>query len=172
MRFAVQYDALYAEHPEVLSDSSNNYQVYEMCDPEKFVPEGYAVVRIDTRGAGRSPGFLDIWSLREAQDYATASNGRRGKPWSNGKIGLQRHLVPGDEPVAGRGARSRRISSAMFVFEGAYDYYRDMVRHGGILCTFSKVLYGPAILSVQHGRGRRGPRSPYRRATGSPVRRR
>jgi predicted acyl esterase len=47
----------------------------------------------------------------------------------------------------------------MFNFEVSYDYYRDMARHGGILCTFSKVLYGPAILSVQNGRGRRGPRS-------------
>jgi uncharacterized protein len=86
--FAVQYARLTAEHPEVLSDSSNRYQVYEMCDPEKFVPEGYVVVRIDTRGAGRSPGFLDIWSLREAQDYAICIEWAARQAWSSGRIGL------------------------------------------------------------------------------------
>ena len=49
--------------------------------------------------------------------------------------------------------------SAMFVFEGAADYYRDMVYHGGILCTFGRALYGPAIVANQHGRGKRGYRS-------------
>ncbi len=86
--FAVQYARLCAEHPEVLSDSSNRYQVYEMCDPEKFVPEGYAVVRIDTRGAGRSPGFLDIWSLREARDYAICIEWAAGKPGAAARSGF------------------------------------------------------------------------------------
>ena len=34
-----------------------------------------------------------------------------------------------------------------------------MVYHGGILCTFGRALYGPAIVSVQNGRGKRGYRS-------------
>ena len=54
--------------PEVLQGSSNKYQNWELVDPEKWVPEGYACVRIDSRGAGRSPGYLDVWSVREAQD--------------------------------------------------------------------------------------------------------
>jgi predicted acyl esterase len=158
--FAVQYARLCAEHPEVLSDSSNTYQVYEMCDPEKFVPEGYVVVRIDTRGAGRSPGFLDIWSLREAKDYAICIEWAARQAWSSGKIGLSgiSYLAMNQWQVA---ALEPPHLTAMFVFEGAYDYYRDMVRHGGILCTFSRVLYGPAILSVQHGRGPRGPRGRF-----------
>jgi putative CocE/NonD family hydrolase len=54
--------------PEVLNGSSNRYQNWELVDPEKWVPDGYVVVRVDSRGAGRSPGDLDVWSLREAQD--------------------------------------------------------------------------------------------------------
>src|SRR4029078_7911664 len=34
-----------------------------------------------------------------------------------------------------------------------------MVYHGGIFCTFGRALYGPAIVSVQNGRGKRGYRS-------------
>src|SRR5436309_2004370 len=55
--------------PEVLEGSSNKYQCWELVDPEKWVPDGYACVRVDSRGAGRSPGVIDIWSAREARDY-------------------------------------------------------------------------------------------------------
>jgi hypothetical protein len=51
--------------PEVLAGSSNKYQNWELVDPEKWVPDGYACVRVDSRGAGRSPGYLDVWSPRE-----------------------------------------------------------------------------------------------------------
>jgi predicted acyl esterase len=150
-----QYNRLVREHPEVLSDTSGNYLNYEMVDPEKFVPEGYAIVRIDSRGAGRSSGFLDIWSLREAQDYAMCIEWTAKQSWSDGKIGLSgiSYLAMNQWQVA---ALQPPHLTAMFIFEGAADYYRDMARHGGILCTFSKVLYGPAILAVQHGRGVRG----------------
>ncbi|MGB6448039.1 MAG: CocE/NonD family hydrolase, partial [Xanthobacteraceae bacterium] len=59
---------LTAAAPDVLKGSSNKYQNWELVDPEKWVPDGYACVRIDSRGAGRSPGELDVWSAREAQD--------------------------------------------------------------------------------------------------------
>ena len=54
--------------PEVLQGSSNRYQNWELVDPEKWVPDGYVCVRVDSRGAGRSPGYLDVWSPRETQD--------------------------------------------------------------------------------------------------------
>ena len=43
------------KHPNVLRDSSNKYVSWEVVDPEIFVPDGYAIVRIDSRGMGRSP---------------------------------------------------------------------------------------------------------------------
>src|SRR5438876_1103079 len=42
--------------PEVLEGSSNKYQCWELVDPEKWVPDGYVCVRVDSRGAGRSHG--------------------------------------------------------------------------------------------------------------------
>src|SRR5512142_500486 len=53
---------LIAAAPEVLEGSSNKYQNWELVDPEKWVSDGYAIVRVDSRGAGRSPGFMDVWS--------------------------------------------------------------------------------------------------------------
>ena len=65
-----QYRRMFAEHPDVPSGSTNKYQNWEVVDPEKWVPDGYVVVRVDSRGAGRSPGVIDIWSAREAKDLA------------------------------------------------------------------------------------------------------
>src|SRR6476660_5519268 len=64
------WQRMIAEHPDVAYGSTNKYQNWEVVDPERWVPDGYACVRVDSRGAGRSPGILDIWSLREAQDQA------------------------------------------------------------------------------------------------------
>ena len=47
-----------------------------------------SVIRVDSRGAGRSPGVIDIWSLREAQDLAQCVDWAGVQPWSNGKVGL------------------------------------------------------------------------------------
>ena len=96
--------------PEVLEGSSNKYQNWELFDPEKWVPDGYVLVRVDSRGAGRSPGYLETWSPREAKDIArlrrlgrrAAVVERQGRP--------ARHLVLLDEPVAGGAAASRSTS--------------------------------------------------------------
>ena len=74
--------------PDVLEGSSNKHQNWELFDPEKWVPEGYALVRVDSRGAGRSPGMLDVWSAREAQDIAQCVDWAGTQPWSNSKVGL------------------------------------------------------------------------------------
>src|SRR6266480_643401 len=62
------WQRMVAEQPHGAQRSANNFQYREVVDPEKWVPDGYACVRVDSRGAGRSPGFLDLWSAREAKD--------------------------------------------------------------------------------------------------------
>ena len=66
--YADQWGLMVAAHPDVARGSSNRYANWETVDPEKWVPDGYACVRVDSRGAGRSPGFLDPFSPREARD--------------------------------------------------------------------------------------------------------
>ena len=53
------WQRMVAEHPDVAYGSTNKYQNWEVVDPEKWVPDGYVCVRVDSRGAGRSPGYLD-----------------------------------------------------------------------------------------------------------------
>ncbi|MDE0060028.1 MAG: CocE/NonD family hydrolase, partial [Defluviicoccus sp.] len=82
-----QWRRMARNHPDVVAGSSNLYQNWEVVDPEKWVPDGYAVVRVDSRGAGRSPGFLDIWSAREARDFHDCIEWAGTRAWSNGKVG-------------------------------------------------------------------------------------
>jgi len=57
-------------------------------DPEKWVPDGYACVRVDSRGTGRSPGYVDLWWPRETQDLYECIEWAAEQPWSSGKVGL------------------------------------------------------------------------------------
>jgi uncharacterized protein len=76
------------QHPDVTADSSNKYQSWEVVDPEKWVPHDYACVRVDSRGAGCSPGFIDHFSPRETKDYYDCIEWAGVQPWSSGKVGL------------------------------------------------------------------------------------
>ena len=75
--------------PEVLEGSSNKYQNWELFDPEKWVPDGYVCVRVDSRGAGRSPGYLEVVvAARGARTSPLCVEWAGVQPWSNGKVGL------------------------------------------------------------------------------------
>jgi len=145
--------------PEVLEGSSNKYQNWELVDPEKWVPEGYVCVRVDSRGAGRSPGFLDSWSPRETRDFYECIEWAGTQPWSNGKVGLNgiSYYAMNQWQVA---ALRPPHLAALCIWEGASDYYRELCRHGGILCDFLGNWYDRQVLTVQHGVGDRGARNP------------
>ena len=83
-----QWKMLCAHEPEILQLSSNKYQNYEFADPERFVPDGYALVRVDVRGTGRSPGFMDLLSVRETQDLYQCIEWAARQPWSSGRVGI------------------------------------------------------------------------------------
>ncbi len=149
----------------MLEGSSNKYQNWELVDPEKWVPDGYAIVRVDSRGAGRSPGFLDVWSPREAQDFYHCIEWAGVQPWSNGKVGINgiSYYAMNQWDV---GALKPPHLAALCIWEGSCDYYRELCRHGGILSDFFKSWFGRQVLRVQHGVGDRGHMS---QVTGEPA---
>jgi predicted acyl esterase len=144
--------------PEVLRGSSNKYQNWELVDPEKWVPDGYVCVRVDSRGAGRSPGYLDVWSPRETQDLYQCIEWAGIQSWSSGKVGINgiSYYAMNQWQVA---ALNPPHLAALCIWEGASDYYREVCRHGGILCDFLSSWYPRQVASVQHGVGKDGARS-------------
>ena len=86
--YATTWDLFTGDHPDAIKGSTNKYQSWETVDPEQWVPDGYACVRIDSRGAGRSEGYMDPWSPRESEDYVACIDWAGTRDWSNGKVGL------------------------------------------------------------------------------------
>ena len=75
-------------HPDVAAGSSNRFQAWEVCDPEKWVPDGYICVRVDARGWGRSPGYIDTYAMRGTRDMYDCIEWAGTQPWSTGRVGL------------------------------------------------------------------------------------
>lgn len=146
-------------YPEVAEGTSNKYQSWELVDPEKWVPDGYACVRIDSRGAGCSEGFLDVWSALEAQDQYECIEWTAAQPWCNGKVGLNgiSYYAMNQWQTA---ALQPPHLTAMCAWEGASDYYRELCRHGGILSDFLDGWYLNQVKSVQYGVGSRAKINP------------
>lgn len=157
--YLANWNRLIEAAPEVLEGSSNKYQNWELVDPEKWVPDGYVCVRVDSRGAGRSPGVIDCWSLREARGLYQCIEWAGTQPWSNGKVGINgiSYYAMNQWQVA---ALNPPHLAALCIWEGSSDYYRELSRHGGILCDFLGSWYNRQVLSVQHGVGDRGAGNP------------
>jgi uncharacterized protein len=151
--------AMVERRPEVEAGSSNRYQAWEVCDPEKWVPDGYVCVRVDARGWGRSPGYIDPWSSREARDLYDCIEWAAAQPWSNGKVGLLgiSYYAINQWQVA---ALQPPSLAAMIPWEGFADFYRDFSYHGGIASDMKNVWYRRTITTVQHGLGERSARNP------------
>ena len=163
--FPGRWSLLVKEHPEVGQGSSCKYANFENADPEKWVPDGYVCVRVDSRGIGRSGGRLCPFDPRETRDYYECIEWAAVQPWSNGKIGLSgiSYLAMNQWYVA---SLQPPHLTAMIPWEGAADWYRDCTHHGGIRTTFWDILYEVIIQRVQHGVGERGFRS---KVTGETV---
>ncbi len=156
--YVTAWEKMIGDYPEVLAGSTSNFQVWEVADPEKWVPHGYVCVRVDSRGAGRSPGRLDPRSPRETADFAACVEWAGAQPWSNGRVGLNgiSYYAINQWQVA---ALQPKHLCAMCAWEGANDSYREFFYHGGIYSTFAQNWYDMQLKSVQHGLGARGPRS-------------
>jgi uncharacterized protein len=146
------------KYPDVTAGSSNLYQSWEVVDPEKWVLHNYACVRVDSRGAGCSPGFIDHFSPRETKDFYDCIEWAGVQPWSNGKVGLNGISYYGINQWHVASLQPPHLA-AMCIWEGAADWYRDMTHHGGILSTFWENWYDMQVKTVQYGAGERGKRS-------------
>jgi hypothetical protein len=153
------------EHPDVAAGSTNKYQNWEVVDPEKWVPDGYVCVRVDSRGCGRSPGYIDHYAPRETRDFYDCIEWAGVQPWSNGKVGLNGISYYGSNQWHVASLQPPHLA-AMCIWEGAADFYREFCFHGGIYCTFLANWYDMQVKTVQYGRGERGPKS---RVTGELV---
>lgn len=154
-------------NPDIIdAGSSGHFLRWEMIDPERWVPDGYVVIAVDSRGSGKSPGYLDPFSPRETEDYREAIAWAAAQGWSSGRVGLigisyytiKHWQVAATRPPA---------LAAICQWEGGCDLYRDWSHHGGILSdVFPTAWYPRQVLPNQNGNAATHHRD---RDTGAPT---
>jgi uncharacterized protein len=145
------WERIRARHPEILAASSCKHLVFETPDPEVWVPHGYVIVKVDSRGAGKSPGKLDINSPAEFRDFDDAIEWAGTQPWSSGKVGLLgiSYYAAGQWSVA---ALRPPHLAALLPWQGTFDFFRDRTRQDGIFSSgFLRRWWANSVLRNQHG---------------------
>ena len=154
-----QWKKMVADHPEILEGSTNAYQNWEVTDPERWIPHGYVVIRVDSRGAGWSPGLMDCNSSREIDDLSQCIEWAGTQPWSNGKVGLLGISYYASNQWRVAGLRPPHLA-AIIPWEGQNDRYRDSGYHGGILSQFQELWAKHQVVNIQYGMGTRAKKNP------------
>jgi predicted acyl esterase len=154
-----QWEKMVQDHPEILKGSTNKYQNWETTDPERWVPHGYAVVRVDSRGAGWSPGFMDPSGPREIDDLYQCIEWAGTQPWSNGKVGMLGISYYASNQWRVAGMHPPHLA-AIIPWEGQNDRYRDSGYHGGILSQFQQRWAKHQVVNIQYGRGELAKKNP------------
>jgi uncharacterized protein len=117
--------------PEDLEEKPNPYMNWESGNPLWWCPRGFAIVRVDARGSGKSPGRSEPSSYAESLDYHDAVEWMAKRKWCNGNIGTMgiSYLAASQWRLANLNPPSLK---AILPWEGRADQYRDQAYHGGI----------------------------------------
>jgi len=138
---------VYQKDLDYLPHGAAPYGHRETENPDWWVPKGYVQIRVDSRGAGKSPGVAKIFGKQESLDYYDAIEWAADQSWSSGSVGLSgvSYYAVNQWIVASLQPPSLK---AMIPWEGFSDFYRDAVFRGGV---FHQSLLGRW---VNHVRGR------------------
>lgn len=132
-----------------LVEERGPFMNWETVNPEWWVPQGYVVIRVDSRGTGRSPGQMELIGPQEPKDFYDAIEWAGVQDWSNGKVGLLgiSYYAIGQWAVA---ALRPPHLAAIGVWEGAVELYREWAYHGGIFSnTFTDAWWPRQITGNQ-----------------------
>ena len=127
------------EHHEQMEDAyflgnpdGYEFENHESVNTADWVPRGYAVVRVDGPGAGKSPGTLGIWGLDEAEAFYDAIEWAGTQPWSNGNVGLWGMSYYAVNQHAVASLRPPHLKAMIAIGTDA-DLYEEVAYTGGIL---------------------------------------
>lgn len=150
--YPAQWNALRMEHPDVFANTTAIHMSWEVVDPEKWCPDGYICMRVDSRGFGCTPGYADPFSRRETQDMYNCIEWAAAQPWCNGKVGMNgiSYFAVNQWQVA---ELQPPHLAAICVWEGNCDYYRELTHHGGIYCSLQDKWQERQGNPVQYGLG-------------------
>ena len=145
------WENLVTNHPDVFAESSGKYMCFETPDPEMWVPRGYILVRVDSRGACKSPGKMDLNSPTEFRDFYDAIEWAGVQPWCSGKVGLVGISYYACSQWYAASLKPPHLA-AILPWQGTYDFYRGRTRQGGLFCNGFVQRWWNRIVEKQNGR--------------------
>ena len=117
--------------PDDLEEKANPYLAWETANPIWWCPRGYACVRVDARGSGKSPGRSDPSSYQEGVDFYDAIEWMAKRGWCSGSIGTLGISYHANSQWRAANLQPPSLK-AIIPWEGRADLYRDQTFHGGI----------------------------------------
>jgi predicted acyl esterase len=111
---------------------SLQFENHESVNTAAWVPDGYAVVRVDMPGAGKSPGQLAPWGIAGAEAFRDAIDWAGEQSWSNGAVGTwgMSYLAMSQHQAASLHPKHLK---AMIAIGTDVDLYEEVAYNGGIL---------------------------------------
>ena len=108
------------------------FENHESVSTAVWVPDGYAVVRVDMPGAGASPGKLAPWGIAGAEAFRDAIEWAGTQPWSNGSVGTWGMSYLAISQHAAASLHPAHLK-AMIAIGTDVDLYEDVAYNGGVL---------------------------------------
>lgn len=138
---------------------------FEGLDPQAWCPRGYAIVSVDTRGAGNSDGLIGVMGAQDAEDGYDVVEGIARMDWCNGSVGMAGNsaLAISQWFIAAQQPPSLK---AIAPWEGSGDIYREQFCRGGWFSMSNFDLITNEIVRGQSSSGIEDFEEMYRR---SPV---
>ena len=114
---------------------------FERANSLDWVPYGYVVMLVDSRGLGRVPGRYSQFGYEEALDYYDAIEWAGKQSWSNGNVGTYGASFYGMNAFNVSTLNPPSLK-AMIALAADLDPYRDYMRNGGLA---NKFVFTPNI---------------------------
>ncbi|NQU69127.1 MAG: CocE/NonD family hydrolase [Rhodospirillales bacterium] len=101
---------------------------------------GYAYIRSDVRGSGKSEGIYNLLDETEQWDYYELIEWISAQPWCDGNVGgLGQSYYAWSQWFMG--IVNPPSLKCIAPYDGAVDIYRGTMYHGGIYCDFMPMWY-------------------------------
>ncbi|KIV99695.1 uncharacterized protein PV09_08628 [Verruconis gallopava] len=136
---------------------------FEGLDPQYWCPKNYAIISVDTRGAGNSDGQICVMGTQDAEDGYDVVEAVAKMSWCNGAVGMAGNsaLAISQWFIAAQQPPSLK---AIAPWEGSGDLFREQFCRGGWFTMSNFDLIGKAIVRGQENSGLEDFEEMYRRS--------
>ncbi len=124
----------YSERPEfdMGTFEVSPWTSWEGPDPAFWVPLGYAVIYVDSRGYFASEGDASVLGEQDRLDFHDTIEWAGTREWSSGSVGLTGVSYLAISQWVAAGDNPPHHLKAIVPWEGQTDAFREVIYHGGI----------------------------------------